>query len=63
MIREEVIDGVVFVAQTTFYVYGDKEAREKDEHMLVTSDRKLFNRQKYWAKNRIYKNPDANQRI
>ena len=42
MINTEIINGKVFVEQTTFYVYKDENARKSDIANFVTSDQDRF---------------------
>lgn len=42
MIAEEKINGMIFVAQTTYYIYRDEADRIKDEYVLCTSNTDNF---------------------
>lgn len=42
MITEEKINGMVFVAQTTYYVYKSDEDRREDKYTFVTSNPVAF---------------------
>lgn len=43
MIKETKVGELVIVAQTTYYVYKNKEKREKDEFSICTSDVRVIN--------------------
>jgi hypothetical protein len=42
MIVEETINGKVFIAQTTYYVYASEEARQNGIATLTTSNTEVF---------------------
>jgi len=42
MIKEEEINGMYFVEQTTFYIYKNKEDRDKDKPVVITSCKKAY---------------------
>jgi len=43
MIKKEIINGKLFLTQTTFYIYNSEDGNVKDEiPTLVTSDKKVF---------------------
>jgi len=44
MIKREEINGKIFIAQTTYYIYDSEEHLQNDHAFLRTSDRKLFNK-------------------
>lgn len=44
MIKEKIINGKVFLEQTTYYVYNNEEDRKKIKHMIMTSDKSQFKR-------------------
>ena len=46
MLKEKKINSMVFVEQTTFYVYHNEEDRKEDKPCMVTSDKWTFNRLK-----------------
>lgn len=46
MIKKEIINGKVFLAQTTYYVYRNEEDYKKDKRFVITSDEKEFERRK-----------------
>jgi hypothetical protein len=52
MIKKEIINGKLFLTQTTFYVYDSEDGNVKDEiPILITSDIKTFrSHKKYYQK-------------
>lgn len=43
MIKKEVINGKLFLIQSTFYIYDSEDGNVKEEiPLLVTSDKNLF---------------------
>jgi len=46
MIHEEEINGKIFIAQTTYYIYESEQHLQDDHAFLRTSDKKLFNNHK-----------------
>jgi len=50
MIKETIIGEELFQAQTTFYIYRNKEDKIDGKPAFVTSDRKVFNKMKNRAK-------------
>lgn len=53
MIKEETIGSVVFVEQTTFYIYENEEAHQKDHAYLRTSDKKKFDSYKKQIRKKV----------
>lgn len=52
MVKREEIKGVVFLAQTTYYIYRSEESLQNDEQAYcTTSDVKVFNAHKKQIKN------------
>ena len=48
MIEEVEVNGMVFIAQTTFYAYSSQEHRKNGKHMACTSSRQSFEQ---WQEN------------
>lgn len=46
MIINEEINGVLFIEQRTFYIYMSEEDRQNGKYSFVTSDEKVFLKQK-----------------
>ena len=42
MIKKEIVNGKIFVEQTTFYMYEDEDAHKSDTASLITSDQDDF---------------------
>ena len=42
MIQDEQINGMVFLQQTTYYIYRNEEDRKNDRAFLCTSSKKTF---------------------
>lgn len=49
-IKEKIIDGKIFMVQTTYYIYDSEEHLQTNHAFLRTSDKKLFNKYKKQAK-------------
>lgn len=58
MIKKTIINGTVFIAQTTYYIYKDEQSIQNSPPMLTTSDRRVFNNQKT-----LYKKGKLNNNI
>ena len=52
MIRKEIINGKVFLIQTTFFVYDNESKHKNGVPRLITSNKKEFN---YHKKNELNK--------
>jgi hypothetical protein len=46
MIKRKVINGKVFIEQTTFYIYPNEEALQADRPFLITSNKTVYNKYK-----------------
>jgi len=42
MIKKEIINGEVFIEQTTYYIYKNEKDMKKDKPLVVTGDKKIF---------------------
>ena len=51
MIKKEIINGVVFIEQTSFHIYRSDEANKKNDAFLITSNRDEFEHTKELIKN------------
>lgn len=52
MLQKEKINEKIFLVQKTYYIYGSKEAQEKDEPSIITSDKRVFDYHKRNEKNK-----------
>lgn len=59
MLQEEIIDGVIFVAQTTFYVYPSAKDRDRGAYSCCTSDGEIFDRLKKDCRNGVLPTQEA----
>jgi hypothetical protein len=55
MIKDTIVGDMIFVEQTTYYSYRNKEDRSEDKKIAVTSSKETFNK---WIEN-AKKNPDT----
>lgn len=60
MIKTETINNYVFLTQTTYYIYKNKEAQLADKPMIITSDTNSFERYKEQLKNTAIENATEN---
>ncbi len=52
MIKEEKIKELIFLAQTTYYIYNNEEDRKNDIPYIITSDKKTFDSYKKGIKSK-----------
>jgi hypothetical protein len=50
MVKETVINGQIFLEQTTYYCYRQGDTREKGTPYLTTSSKEVFNQNKRLAR-------------
>jgi hypothetical protein len=55
MLIEEKVDGIIFLEQTTFYIYASEEDRKKGKYIFVTSDEGLYLSKKNELKSKLSK--------
>jgi hypothetical protein len=46
MIKEEKIKELIFLTQTTYYIYNSEEDQKNDKPSIITSDKKTFDNYK-----------------
>lgn len=50
MIKQEYVNGLLFLEQTTYYIYRNEEDLVSGTPLLITSSKELFERNKERAK-------------
>jgi len=52
MVKQEIINGKIFITQTTYYIYSSEPDLQNDHAYLITSDKAFFLRHKKREKRR-----------